>query len=71
MINDVQLQLQQVKDAWDSVTSLPDEFSTLGFPELTKVEISDVIGGAITILDAQPPRGQAFTFYPLLSNLYP
>lgn len=51
MIIDVQLQLQQVKDVWDGITSLPAEFSSLGFPELTKVDVSDALGGAITILD--------------------
>jgi hypothetical protein len=76
MISDIQLQLQQAKDAWDSVTTLPDEFSSLGFPGLTKVDVSDALGGTIKMLeelskkdDFKPSLISIFNLRQLISSL--
>lgn len=69
MINDIQQQLQQIKDAWDGITTLPDDFSTLGFPGLSKVDISDAFGGAINTLE-ELPKEEDFQPSPIsISNL--
>lgn len=69
MINDIQQQLQQIKDAWDGITTLPDDFSTLGFPGLSKVDISDAIGGTINTLE-ELPKEEDFQPSPIsISNL--
>lgn len=49
MQNDIQLQIEQIKSAWDSSSQIPQDMSGLGFPGLTKQAISDSLGGLAEI----------------------
>lgn len=52
MQSDIQQQLEQIKVAWDGITTLPDDLTTLGFAGLTKQSISDSFGGMTEIAEA-------------------
>jgi len=45
MINDIQQQLEQLKIKWDGIDNIPTDLTSLGFPELSRVTISDTFGG--------------------------
>ncbi|HEY8158821.1 MAG TPA: hypothetical protein VIF10_08965 [Methylobacter sp.] len=53
MISDIQQQLEEIKNNWDSISNavLPDDLTPLGFPGLSKVEISDTFGGLAKIIE--------------------
>lgn len=77
MINEIQQQLTQVLTAWDSATVLPEEFTSLGYPGLTKVEVSDFLSGTIKILDEvnqkddfKPSLISVFNLQKTVSTLY-
>lgn len=48
-LTDIQQQLEQIKEAWDSIATIPDDLTTLGFAGLTKQSISDSFGGMAEI----------------------
>lgn len=50
MINDIQQQLDQIRNTWDGLTVVPNDLSSLGFPGLNKVDVSDAFGGLIKVL---------------------
>lgn len=45
MQSDIQQTLEQIKTAWDSLSNVPDDVTTWGFPNLGKQIIGDTIGG--------------------------
>lgn len=76
MINEIQQQLTLIRDAWDASPVLPDEFTSLGFPGLTKVEVSDFLSGSIEILgelnqkdDFKPSLISAFNLQKTVATL--
>lgn len=44
-MDDINQQLKQIKAAWDTITTVPDDLTSWGFPGLTKQSIADAIGG--------------------------
>lgn len=67
MISEIQQQLTQIKTTWDAATVLPEEFTSLGYPGLTKVEVSDLLSGVIELLDEV---NQKEDFKPSLISLF-
>lgn len=51
MQTDIQKQLEQIKEAWDNITTIPDDLTTLGFAGLTKQSVSDSFGGMSEIAE--------------------
>lgn len=45
MNNDVQLDLDDVKDKWGSISNVPEDLAPHGFPGLTKQSITNALGG--------------------------
>lgn len=44
MQNDIQLQLEQVKEAWEKISSVPVDLTANGYPGLTKQSITNALG---------------------------
>ena len=76
MQQDIEQQLEQVKDAWGKITNVPPDLSPWGFAGLTKQSISDALGGMVEIAgllnkkgDFEPePTSRAY-FNQTLTNL--
>lgn len=49
MIPEIHPQLQLIKNLWDGITVVPEDLTPWGFPNLTKLEISNSLGGLIEI----------------------
>lgn len=76
MQNDIQQQLEQIKESWDSISTIPDDLTPLGFAGLTKQSISDTFGGMAEIAkllaenqNFEPLTTSKVNFQQVLSNL--
>lgn len=76
MINDIQQQLEEIKTNWDNISTIPDDLSPLGFPELSKVEISQTFGALAKIVETlskeknyEPTTASASNLRQQLKNL--
>lgn len=45
MQNDIQLQLEQIKEIWEKITTIPEDLTPHGYPGLTKQSITNALGG--------------------------
>jgi hypothetical protein len=76
MQNDIQQQLEQIREGWDSLTTIPDDLTPLGFAGLTKQSISDALGGMTEIAkllaenqNFEPLVTSKINFQQIVSNL--
>ena len=76
MQNDIQLQLEQIKDIWEKITNIPEDLTPHGYPGLTKQSITNALGGLCetaayltTIDDYEPSPISKSILLPHLTNL--
>ena len=76
MQNDIQLQLEQIKEIWEKITTVPEDLTPHGFPGLTKQSITDTLGGLseiaaylATVDDYEPSTISKSILLPHLTNI--
>lgn len=76
MQNDIQLQLEQIKEIWEKITTVPEDLTPHGYPGLTKQLISNALGGLCetaayltTVNDYEPSPISRSILLPHLTNL--
>lgn len=76
MQNDIQLQLEQVKESWDAITTIPEDLTPHGYPGLTKQAITSALGGLceiashlVSISDFEPDPLSRCVLLPHLTNI--
>ena len=76
MQNDIQLQLEQIKELWENITTVPEDLTPHGFPGLTKQSITNSLGGLseiaeylATVDDYEPSPISKSILLPHLTNI--
>ncbi len=76
MQNDIQLQLEQIKDIWEKISTVPEDLTPHGYPGLTKQSITNALGGLcetaaylVTINDYEPSPISRSTILPHLTSI--
>lgn len=76
MQNDIQLQLEQIKGIWETITTVPEDLTPHGYPGLTKQSITNALGGLCemaaflaTIDDYEPGPISRSIILPHLTNI--
>lgn len=76
MQNDILLQLEQIKELWEKITTVPEDLTPHGYPGLTKQSITNALGGLCetalyltTINDYEPSPISRSLLLPHLTNI--